>query len=124
MMIKGIDVVTLPVQDMARAVNFYENVLGFSIIHMQDTYKEFLLNDQAIGLMHNEGYGIPFSPNVGGAIAFSVEDIHQAKTYFTDKGVNFHGEIIDTPGVCYILTFSDTEGNSLMLHQCYPNRGF
>lgn len=54
-------------------------------------------------------------------IALHVDDIAATRKLLEDRGVSFHGDILDT-GVCHMAIFSDPDGNALMLHHRYAPR--
>jgi predicted enzyme related to lactoylglutathione lyase len=54
-------------------------------------------------------------------IAFHVEDVSAARSELEARGVEFHGDIIDS-GVCHMAIFRDPDGNALMLHHRYAPR--
>jgi hypothetical protein len=58
--------------------------------------------------------GQRFAPHLA-PIALRVDDVAGAKAELEERGVEFTGE--QDTGVCNMAFFSDTEGNSLMLHR-------
>ncbi len=71
-----------------------------------------VFNPTAMGMEHKQ------SPN---ALALHVEDIEQARSALESRGVQFHGDTLDT-SVCHMAFFSDPDGNALMLHHRYAPR--
>ena len=51
-------------------------------------------------------------------IALHVDDVAAARKDLEEKGVKFHGDIVDS-GVCHMAYFNDPDGNALMLHNRY-----
>jgi predicted enzyme related to lactoylglutathione lyase len=114
----------LPVRDLNRARDFYENKLGLQAEGMQADGK-FLLRCGG-------GARIALFPKPDGtkaehtAMSFRVEDIVSEIRELKHRGVQFHD--YDLPGlmtfqhVCVLGSekaawFSDTEGNVLCLHE-------
>ena len=54
-------------------------------------------------------------------VALQVDDVHAARKVLEERGVEFHGEVLDT-GVCHMALFEDPDGNALMLHHRYAPR--
>ena len=54
-------------------------------------------------------------------IALQVEDVASARAELESRGVEFHGDILDS-GVCHMAFFKDPDGNALMLHHRYAPR--
>jgi len=61
---------------------------------------------------------MPFTPQIAGSFALHVDDVAAARAAFEEKGIEFHGDILDT-GVCHMDLFGDPDGNGLMLHHRY-----
>ena len=119
--IHGIDFVTLPTRDLARAADFYENVLGLqrSKSWGQDDplAVEFENGTVTIALMLVERLNIPFSPHHA-PIAFHVDDFAAARAELESRGVTFDMDTIDS-GVCWQAYFRDPDGNAIDIHHRY-----
>ncbi|HSB48223.1 MAG TPA: VOC family protein [Burkholderiales bacterium] len=120
----------LPVKDLNRARDFYENALGLQAEGLQADGK-FLLRCGG-------GARIALFPKADGtkaehtALSFLVEDIVAEIRELKHRGVQFHD--YELPGlmtlqhVCVLGSekaawFSDTEGNVLCLHEERAARG-
>jgi predicted enzyme related to lactoylglutathione lyase len=57
-------------------------------------------------------------PLKNGVALLRVEDVAAARADLEGKGVEFHGDTVDT-GVCHMATFTDPDGNELVLHRRY-----
>lgn len=122
-MITGVDFVSLPVQDMARAVAFYRDTLGLPGHAPQSPdWVEFELGQLVLALWRPEAFGQPFAPVTGGQVAFSVPDVKAAREALAAKGVAFVDDTMDTT-VCHMAFFDDPDGNALMLHHRYQPEG-
>ena len=121
-LVTGVDFLSVPTHDIEAAVEFYGTTLGLrrSVYRPERNYAEFetgnvtlSVNDfEKMGLTHRE------SPN---PVALRVDDVASARATLEERGVKFHGEILDT-GVCHMAFFSDPDGNALMLHHRYAPR--
>jgi len=122
----GIDFVALPTRDLARAMDFYENVLGlrrFSVWqqHGQPAMgAEYEAGPVTLALMDCERFGIDFQPHKL-PVALRVGDVHAARARLEARGVSFLQETIDS-GVCHQALFEDLDGNVLDLHHRYAPR--
>lgn len=122
----GIDFVSLPTQDLDRAIDFYENVLelepGPRWGRGPDARgAEFETGTVTIALIVTDLLGIEFSPHRV-PIALHVDDVAVARSRLEERGVEFLGETIDS-GVCHQALFLDPDGNLLDLHHRYAPRG-
>ena len=122
-LVTGVDFVSVPTRDLARARDFYENVLGLeasSLWQQQDkdpVGAEFETGTVTLALMDCAALGIEFQ-STKVPIALQVADVPAARAELESRGVKFQGGIIDS-GVCHQAIFEDTEGNSLDLHHRY-----
>lgn len=115
-MITKLDFVGIPSTDAERSRAFYVETLGLR----PDSRGrfEFWVGETCFCIWEPEQQGFPFSPNKGGSPALHVDDVAAAREELEGKGVEFHGETIDT-GVCHMALFSDPDGNELVLHHRY-----
>jgi catechol 2,3-dioxygenase-like lactoylglutathione lyase family enzyme len=114
-MITGIDFVSLPVADMARAKAFYQDTLGLKPLHQMDNWAEFDLGDgPALALMNNAAYGMPTEPVEAGSVAIAFDDFDGMVGAMREQG-RLKQDPFDSP-VCHGAFIKDTEGNSLALH--------
>ena len=111
---QGVANVWVPVQDTDRAVDFYENTLGFSEIKRDGDWAEVDANGLNIGLNGRE----PEGAGAGGpVITFQPEgDLESAVEDLKSKGVEFPAEISEHPWG-RVATFKDSEGNDLQLYE-------
>ena len=121
--VTGVDFVTVFVKDYPAALKFYGEQLGLE--HSVDYEKipagEFETGSLTLQVMDAASIGREFKPS-DHPIAFHVEDVAAARSELEAKGVEFHGETIDS-GVCHMAFFSDPDGNVLMFHNRYaPKR--
>ena len=125
---RGVDFVLVPVQDLARAREFYEHVLGMEASSVWGGTErptigaEFENGTVTIALFDVAMAGQEFRTGAG-AIALHVDDVAEARERLEAHGVEFVMDTIDS-GVCLQAVFRDSEGNTLILHNRYaPKAG-
>ena len=113
------DFVFLPIKSFERAEQFYSGVLGLecSKRYRNDLGGEFETGSLTIQVVDVAKIGRDFGPSTG-AIALHVDDVESARATLEARGVEFHGETLDS-GVCYQAFFRDQDGNALILHHRY-----
>jgi catechol 2,3-dioxygenase-like lactoylglutathione lyase family enzyme len=127
-MIKAIECIVIMVNDIQKSVEFYTDVLGFSISNKIDMAEAglsavFVEKDGSrIGLMNYKGIKIPKRSEIAKIklgknsipmndhITFSVDDIEATTTELKGKGVLFNLETIQLEGGMKLATFKDPEG--------------
>jgi predicted enzyme related to lactoylglutathione lyase len=121
--VTGVDFVSVPTQDLKRAVEFYGETLGLprSVYRPERNFAEFETGTVTLDVLDPVRMGIgSFAPNAN-YVALHVEDVAQARATLEERGVIFTGETLDT-GVCHMAFFTDPDGNALMLHHRYAPR--
>jgi catechol 2,3-dioxygenase-like lactoylglutathione lyase family enzyme len=113
-----VDFIAVPTTDAARAEVFYANVLGLekdpNSLH---DWIEFETGNVTLALVSAEGHGREFVPLPHGSIALRVPDVAAAKTNLEAAGVEC-GDVWDS-GACNGTSFTDPDGNGIMLHHRY-----
>jgi catechol 2,3-dioxygenase-like lactoylglutathione lyase family enzyme len=114
-MVEGVANVWVPVEDIERALDFYRDTLGFSVIKRDGIWAEVDANGLNIGLNGREPEGtqagggpvITFQPEAG--LETAVEDLKSKRVEFP-AGISEHewGRV---------TTFKDSEGNDLQLYE-------
>jgi predicted enzyme related to lactoylglutathione lyase len=120
--VRSVDFVGIPTHDIAAAAVFYGEVLGLprSVYLPERNYSEFETDNLTLSVYDPEKMGLTHERNPN-PIALHVDDVAAARSLLEGRGVQFHGDILDT-GVCHMAIFSDPDGNSLMLHKRYAPR--
>jgi predicted enzyme related to lactoylglutathione lyase len=121
--VTGVDFVSVPTQDLERAVEFYGTTLGLprSMYKPERNFAEFETGAVTLSVVNPEKMGIgEFRPNAN-HLALQVEDVDAARTTLEGRGVSFMGDTFDT-GVCQMAFFADPDGNMMMLHHRYEPR--
>jgi predicted enzyme related to lactoylglutathione lyase len=121
--VTGVDFMTVPTQDLERAVAFYGETLGLrrSVYRPERNFAEFETGNLTFNVLDPDRMGIgSFRANANPA-ALRVGDVAEARERLEGLGVSFTGDIFDT-GVCHMAFFADPDGNALMLHHRYAPR--
>jgi catechol 2,3-dioxygenase-like lactoylglutathione lyase family enzyme len=124
--VTGVDYVGIPSNDIEKARDFYENVLGLEPSSVwqrpgEDAVgAEFETGTVTIALINCPGLNIPFQTNPA-PLALQVEDVAAARAELEARGVTFVQDL--DSGVCHMAHFRDPDGNALMLHHRYAPKG-
>jgi predicted enzyme related to lactoylglutathione lyase len=116
-MLKKVAFTLYPVEDTARARDFYEKKLGLTVGKKASNgdWTEYDLPGGGCFALFRGGPVKP-STSAGGSIAFEVEDLDDVVSRLKADGVTMLHENIVSP-VCRMTVVQDSEGNSLILHQ-------
>ncbi|MGH3071392.1 MAG: VOC family protein [Gaiellaceae bacterium] len=109
MNIERVDFIAVPVEDLARADEFYGEKVGLARNPKSsgERWVEYETGNLTLALSQ-----------FGGALAFGVGDVAEARTALEGKDVTFEAEPFDS-GVCHGQPFTDPDGNRLLLHHRY-----
>jgi catechol 2,3-dioxygenase-like lactoylglutathione lyase family enzyme len=120
--VTGVDFAVVFVTDYPAAIEFYCGKLGMehSIDYGKIPAGEVETGSLTLQIADAASVGQDFKPS-GHPIALHVDDVEAARAELEAKGVEFHGETIDS-GVCHMAFFSDPDGNALMFHNRYAPR--
>jgi predicted enzyme related to lactoylglutathione lyase len=112
------DFVSIATQDKDRSLKFYGETLGLRRNELaHEDWPEFETGNLTLAIVLPEQVGAEFQARRY-PIALRVPDVAEARRKLEEQGVEFRGEILDT-GVCHMASFSDPDGNALMLHRRY-----
>ena len=114
-MLKGVAVVWMPVLDIDRAKNFYQENLGLTLTNEDGDWAEVDANGLTIGLNGREPEGargeggpvVTFQPQAG---------LDQTVSDLQDKGVEVPAGVSEHPWG-RVATFKDSEGNDIQLYE-------
>jgi predicted enzyme related to lactoylglutathione lyase len=113
--IRGVANIWMPVADVDRAVDFYENILGLPVVKRDGPWAEVDANGLTVGLNGREPEGT--RSDGGPVLTFQTEgSLEEAVDDLKERGVEFPGEISEH----YwgrVATFKDTEGNYIQLYE-------
>ena len=113
--VEHVDFVSFLTQDIARAKQFYVEMLGLEVETEGGSDMELRCGQVTLDIFDPSSIGQPFAVSPAG-LALRVPDVDAARAELEAKGVAFDGETIVT-GVCKQAWFKDPDGNSLMLHR-------
>ncbi len=121
-LVRGVDFVGVPTRDIAAAAVFYGEALGLprSVYLPERHFTEYETGNLTLSVYNAEKMGMKHEVNPN-PIALHVDDVAAARSVLESRGVEFHGDILDT-GVCHMAFFTDPDGNALMLHHRYAPR--
>jgi len=119
MKIKAIGFVGIPVTDIRRAREFYEDVLGLKVAEemMSGKWIEYSVGDDTLAIANVGDQWTPSDQGTGAA--FEVEDFDEAIRRLKDRHVRFAAEPFETP-CCHMAVIQDPDGNKLMIHKLKP----
>lgn len=114
------DFIAIPVQDLARADQFYGQTLGLRRNpNSGPRWVEYELGNITIALVSPEAMGPEFEAHGHQMpIALRVPDVDEARAKLEAEGIEFEHGTIDS-GVCHLATFRDPDGNAIQLHRRY-----
>jgi len=112
-MIDKIAYLWYPTTDMDRAVEFYNNVLGFKLLFKRRDWSEFDISGQRLALCKVDA--IPHGKTSPG-VSFTAQPIETVIDALSRKGVSFVGELQVYP-YGKLVRFQDPDGNILGLYE-------
>ena len=119
MKVKAIGFVGIPVTDIRRAREFYEDVLDLKVSDemMSGKWIEYSVGDDTLAIANVGDQWTPSDQGTGAA--FEVEDFNEAIRRLKDRHVRFAAEPFETP-CCHMAVVQDPDGNKLMIHKLKP----
>jgi predicted enzyme related to lactoylglutathione lyase len=119
MKIKAIGFVGIPVTDVKRARQFYEDVLGLKVSEemMGGKWVEYSVGDDTLAIANVGEQWTPSDQGTGAAL--EVEDFDAAIKRFKDRQIRFAAEPFETP-CCHMAVVQDPDGNKLIIHKLKP----
>jgi predicted enzyme related to lactoylglutathione lyase len=119
MKINNIAFVGVPVTDVRRARNFYEQVLRLPVSEemMSEKWIEYTVSDHTLAIAN---VGEQWKPSdQGTSAALEVENFDEAINQLRSQGVPFAAEPFETP-CCHMAVVQDPDGNKLIIHKLKP----
>lgn len=111
--VQKINQIGVPVKEITRAIDFYKEQLGLSLLFNTDTMAFFDCDGLRLMLSLPEKEQFAHASSV---IYFEVEDIDRSYTDFQARGVWFSGPphcvVKNGPAETWMAFFEDTEGNT------------
>jgi predicted enzyme related to lactoylglutathione lyase len=106
-----------PVQDMARARQFYEAILGLTPAQtFGEFWQEYDLGNSTFCIVHATESAPEYYRRPGSAVAFEVTDLDVAYTRMQEKGVTIIQSPMDFPA-CRMMIIADPDQNIITFHQ-------
>jgi predicted enzyme related to lactoylglutathione lyase len=105
----------IPASDLARAADFYGNVLGANMVEMDapnGKMMAFMNGEEPVGALSSSAT----SSDHGVSVYFSAADIDAALAKVREKGGKVLTEKTSIGPFGFIAQFTDTEGNNISLH--------
>ena len=118
MRVEGVDFISIPTRDTARAMAWYRDVLGLPKSRVTDG--ELETPNVTLNFWEPGRDEEPFVANEAG-FGLRVDDVEAARAELEAKGVVFIAETWNS-GVCHFAAFRDLDGNTLILHRRYAPR--
>jgi len=105
------------VADLDKAIAWYTDVLGMSLLYKVDEIAWAELSSPVAKV--NVGLSQVESPKVGAGPVptWGVADVDASRTALEAKGVKFDGDTQTIPDMVKLATFFDPDGNAYMLYQ-------
>ena len=119
MKIQAIGFVGIPVTDMRRGREFYEDVLGLKASEemMSGRWVEYAIGDDTLAIANVGEHWKPSDQGTGAAL--EVENFDEAIKGLKDRRVRFAAEPFETP-CCHMAVVQDPDGNKLIIHKVKP----
>ena len=115
-------VVQLSVSDLGKAIDWYEQVLGFKTVERRDDLKFAHVETNVPGLQLGLGEGGTLKGSGAVVLNFSVYDVVATRKLLESRGVVFTGPTQIIPGKVALAGFRDPDGNQLRLAGPPPKR--
>lgn len=111
--VKKINQIGVPVKDLSRAIEFYKERLGLSLLFNTDTMAFFDCGGLRLMLSLPEKEEFAHASSV---LYFEVDDIDLSYTDYQARGIKFigppHCVVKNGPAETWMVFFLDTEGNT------------
>jgi catechol 2,3-dioxygenase-like lactoylglutathione lyase family enzyme len=113
----GRAVCSLEVADLERSLRWYDQALGFEVVHRLESWGWAELSTPLPGI--SVGIGQVEKPATAGGVVvtFGVQDIDKAREHLESLGTRFDGETRQIADEVRLATFYDPDGNTFMLAQ-------
>jgi CreA protein len=107
----------LEVADLERSLRWYEQALGFEVVHRLESWGWAELSTHLPGITIGIGQVEKPATDGGVVITFGVRDIDKAREHLESLGTRFDGETRQIAHEVRLATFYDPDGNTFMLAQ-------
>ena len=119
MKIKKIGFVGIPVTDVRRAREFYEDVLSLKVSDemMGGNWIEYAVGPDTLAIANVGEHWTPSDQGTGAAL--EVENFDDAIRNLRETNTKLAAEPFETP-CCHVAVVQDPDGNKLMIHKLKP----
>ncbi|MGV7223908.1 MAG: VOC family protein [Nitrospinales bacterium] len=105
------------VTDLERSLNFYQNILGLTLLFKQDNWAEFSIGGQRLAI--HKVKSMDAQQETGAVVSFETQSIEELSNSLKDKGVQFAKEIQSFP-YGKLASFYDPDKNVIGLYEPPP----
>ena len=107
---------TLGVTDLGKSIDWYSELLGFTLLYRVDDIGWAELSTPVAKV--NLGLSQVEQVQHGGVTpTFGTDDIETAKAELDNRGIRQDGPIQEIPNLVRLLTFFDLDDNAMMFYQ-------
>jgi len=114
---------SMGVKDLDRAIAWYRDVLGFTLLYKVEEMAWCELASEIKGVNVGLSQVEKVSPEGGATLTWGVKDIAAARKNLEGRKVRFDGETMTVEGMVKLATFFDPDGNKMMLFQDLQKKG-
>jgi catechol 2,3-dioxygenase-like lactoylglutathione lyase family enzyme len=108
---------SMGVTDLDRSIEWYQNILGFTLLYRVDEIAWCELSTGVPGVNVGLSQNQEVKQGGGATNVWGVADILAAKAHLDAHGVRQDGDIQHIPDMVKLLTFYDPDGNAMMLSE-------
>ncbi len=109
--------IAIHVSSLAKALDWYQNVLGFTLIYALEEMGWAEVATEIEGVRVGLSQAEKKITGEGPVPTFGVDDLDAARTRLESQDVRFDGETQVIPGMVKLAGFFDPDGNALMLFE-------
>lgn len=116
---KGTHLAWVVVEDFAKAVRFYTDVVGLQVKQLNEEYGWAELSGEEgtlLGIAKKSDTS-EIQPGQNAVMTFNVADMANARQELMKRGTKIIGDVVEVPGHVRMQTFCDPDGNTLQLVQ-------
>ncbi|MFN0133986.1 MAG: VOC family protein [Phycisphaerales bacterium] len=114
---------SISVTNLARAIKWYGENLGFTLLYKVDEMAWAEMATEIKGVNIGLGQVEKITGTGNAKLTFGVKDIEATRRTLEKKGVKFQGPTQEIPGMVKLATFEDPDGNVNMFYQDLQKKG-
>lgn len=114
-LVQGIHLSWIVVADLKKAINFYENTIGLTLIEQSPEFGWAELagpEGSRLGIAQQCEHA---QLGHNATVTISVTNLDEVIKKYREEGVNLVGDVIEVPGHVRMQTFTDADGNQFQL---------